>query len=50
MQSRKRHEIGLHGNGSGYVEVETYESAEAQFLNKLGSGYVLEAYNPTLNI
>ena len=34
----------LHGNGSGYAEAETYGSAEARFFEKLGSGYVLEAY------
>ncbi|WZZ46016.1 hypothetical protein YC2023_042275 [Brassica napus] len=34
----------LHGNGSGYAEAEAYGSAEARFFEKLGSGYVLEAY------
>ena len=34
----------LHGNGSGYAETEAYVSAEARFFEKLGSGYVLEAY------
>ena len=34
----------LHGNGSGYAETEAYGSAETRFFEKLGSGYVLEAY------
>ncbi|WZZ82495.1 hypothetical protein YC2023_103067 [Brassica napus] len=34
----------LHGSGSGYAEAEAYGSAEARFFEKLGSGYVLEAY------
>ena len=34
----------LHGNGSGYVETETYGSVETRFLKKIESGYVLEAY------
>ncbi|WZZ48046.1 hypothetical protein YC2023_048153 [Brassica napus] len=34
----------LHGNGNGYAEAEAYRSAEARFFEKLGSGYVLEAY------
>ena len=34
----------LHGNESGYVEAKAYGSAEAKFFEKLGSGYVLEAY------
>ena len=33
-----------HENENGYVEAEAYENAEAKFLKKLGSGYVLEAY------
>ena len=34
----------LHGNGSGCVEAEAYGNVEANFLKKLGSGYVLETY------
>ncbi|KAG5384765.1 hypothetical protein IGI04_036235 [Brassica rapa subsp. trilocularis] len=33
----------LHGNGSGYAEVEAYGNVEAIFFKKVGSGYVLEA-------
>ena len=34
----------LHRNGIGYVEAESYRSAEARFLKKLESKYVLEGY------